>query len=110
VIVLASAGFALVPEPLLDLGGIQNPSGLYGYPEVAYAMINVLLLLPPCILASAASLIVRFRRSGSEARQQIKWIAFAASLMSLGLLVEVVSELLVGPPSTSAPEARNRSG
>jgi len=109
-IVVASAGVALVPEPLLQLGGIQNPSGLYGYPEVAYAMFNVLLLLPLCILASAASLILRFRRSGSEVRQQIKWIAFAASLMSLGLLVEVVSELLVGPPSTSAPEVRNRSG
>src|SRR5215218_3441378 len=31
-IVVASAGVALVPEPLLHLGGIQNPSGLYGYP------------------------------------------------------------------------------
>jgi signal transduction histidine kinase len=97
VIVLASAGVALVPEPLLDLGGIQNPSGLYGYPEVAYAMFNILLLLPLCILASAASLIVRFRRSGSEVRQQIKWIAFAASLLGLGLLVEVVSALIVAP-------------
>src|ERR671927_799161 len=96
-IVVASAGVALVPEPLLHLGGIQNPSGLYGYPEVAYAIFNVLLLLPPCILASAASLIVRFRRSGSEVRQQIKWIAFAASLLGLGLLVEVVSALIVAP-------------
>jgi hypothetical protein len=97
VIVLASAGVALVPEPLLDLGGIQNPSGLYGYPEVAYAMFTVLLLLPPCILASAASLIVRFRRSGSEVREQIKWLAFAASFVGLGLLVEVVSALIVAP-------------
>jgi signal transduction histidine kinase len=96
-IVVASAGVALVPEPLPDLGGIQNPSGLYGYPQVAYAMFNVLLLLPLCILASAASLIVRFRRSGSEVREQIKWIAFAASLLGLGLLVEVVSALIVAP-------------
>jgi signal transduction histidine kinase len=97
VIVVASAGVALVPEPLLHLGGIQNPSGLYGYPEVAYAMFNVLLLLPLCILASAASLILRFRRSGSEVREQIKWIAFAVSLMGLGLLVEVVSALIIAP-------------
>ncbi len=97
VIVLGSAGAVLVPEPLTDLGGIQNPFGLYGYPEVANAMYNVLLLLPPCMLASAASLIVRFRRSGSEVREQIKWIAFAASLMSLGLLVEVVCALIVAP-------------
>jgi hypothetical protein len=97
VIVVASAGVALVPEPLLYLGGIQNPSGLYRYPEVAYAMFNVLLLLPPCILASAVSLVLRYRRSGGEVRQQIKWIAFAASLLGLGLLVEVVSALLVAP-------------
>jgi hypothetical protein len=97
VIVVASAGVALVPEPLPELGGIQNPFGLYGYPEVAYAMFNVLVLLPLCILASAASLIVRFRRSGSEVRQQIKWIAFAASLLGLVLLVEVVSALIVAP-------------
>src|ERR687893_549375 len=97
VIVLASAGVALVPVPLPGLGGIQNPFGLYGYPEVAYAMFNVLLLLPLCILASAASLIVRFRRSGSEVREQIKWIAFAVSLLGLGLLVEVVSALIVAP-------------
>ncbi|HEV8223799.1 MAG TPA: GAF domain-containing sensor histidine kinase [Rubrobacteraceae bacterium] len=97
VILLASAGVALVPEPLPDLGGIQNPSGLYGHPEVAYAMFNVLLLLPLCILASAASLILRVRRSGGEVREQIKWIAFAASLLGLGLLVEVVSALIVAP-------------
>ena len=97
VIVLASAGVALVPEPLPEFGGIQNPFGLYGYPEVADALFNVLLLLPLCILASAVSLIVRFRRSDSEVREQIKWIAFAASLLGLVLLVEVVSALIAAP-------------
>jgi hypothetical protein len=97
VIVLASAGVALVPQPLPELGGIQNPFGLYGYPEVADALFNVLLLLPLCILASAVSLIVRFRRSGGEVREQIKWIAFAASFLGLVLLVEAVSALIVAP-------------
>jgi hypothetical protein len=97
VIVLASAGVALVPQPLPELGGIQNPFGLYGYPEVADALFNVLLLLPLCILASAVSLIVRFRRSGGEVREQIKWIAFAASLVGLVLLVEAVNALIVAP-------------
>jgi hypothetical protein len=40
---------------------------------------------------------VRFRRSGGEVREQIKWIAFAASLLGLVLLVEVVSALIVAP-------------
>jgi hypothetical protein len=40
---------------------------------------------------------VRFRRSGGEVREQIKWIAFAASLLGLVLLVEVISALIVAP-------------
>jgi hypothetical protein len=35
------------------------------------------------MLASAASLVTRYRRSRGEVRQQIKWIAFAASLMGV---------------------------
>jgi hypothetical protein len=37
------------------------------------------------MLASALSLVLRFVRSGGEEREQIKWLAFAASI--LGLLV-----------------------
>jgi hypothetical protein len=51
------------------------------------------------MLASAASLVMRYRRSGGEVRQQIKWIAFAAlfmgvlylGIMSTGILVWLVS-------------------
>jgi hypothetical protein len=41
----------------------------------------ILPLLPLCMFASAVSLVLRFRRSGGEVRQQIKWIALAASFM-----------------------------
>jgi hypothetical protein len=58
-----------------------------------------LLMLPLCMLASASSLVLRFRRSGGEERQQIKWIAFAASfmgsvyllIMSAGLITWLIS-------------------
>ncbi len=61
---------------------------------------NVFLpLLPLCMVASAVSLVLRFRRSGSEVRQQIKWIALAASfvgflylaIMCMGLVVWLTS-------------------
>jgi hypothetical protein len=85
VIILASAGFALSPGPMDGLPGIRNPFGLEQYPWVADATLGIMLLLPLCILASAVSLVLRFLRSGGEEREQIKWLAFAASILGLGL-------------------------
>ena len=38
------------------------------------------LLAPPVLLASAAALVVRFRRSRGIERQQMKWLAFAGAV------------------------------
>jgi hypothetical protein len=101
VIVLASAGIVLEPASFADLGGVRNPFGLEEYAWVAEAMNTALLLLPLCILASAASLFLRFRRSGREERQQIKWIAFAAAFVAISFLVLLVTESLISPVGTS---------
>jgi hypothetical protein len=85
VITLASAGFALSPGTMDGLPGIPNPFGLEKYLWIADATLGVMLLLPLCILASAASLVLRFVRSGGEEREQIKWLAFAASILGLGI-------------------------
>jgi len=97
VIALASAAITLAPGPLPDLGGLQNPFGLEGQPWVADAGMVVLVLLPLCILASALSLVLRYRRSGDEEREQIKWLAFAASLAGLGLLSAGASGSIFAP-------------
>ena len=83
VIVLESVATFLMPGPLEDLGRVHNPFGLEEHPWVAAVGWVVLPLLPVCMLASAFSLVWRYRHSGGEVRQQIKWIAFAASLMGL---------------------------
>ncbi|MGH3144563.1 MAG: hypothetical protein ACRDTR_02055, partial [Rubrobacter sp.] len=44
-------------------------------------------LLPLCILGSALSVVLRYRRSGGEEREQIKWLAFAASVVCLLFLI-----------------------
>jgi hypothetical protein len=90
VIILVSAGFALSPGPMDGLPGIRNPFGLEEYPWVADATLGVILLLPLCILASATSLVLRFHRSGGEEREQIKWLAFAASILGLGFSSYVI--------------------
>src|SRR5215211_585465 len=99
VIILVSAGFALSPGPMDTLPGIRNPFGLEKYPWVADATLSLTLLLPLCILASAVSLVLRFLRSGGEQREQIKWLAFAASIMGLGFSSFVIPGI-IAPAAT----------
>jgi hypothetical protein len=90
VITLVSIYVGLAPGALQNLGGIRNPFGLEGYPWVEAAGYFVLPLLPLCMVASVLSLVMRYRRSRGEERQQIKWIAFAASFVGLLYLIAMV--------------------
>jgi hypothetical protein len=74
-----------VPGPLPELPSVRNPfgvraleafRGLIGGPYVAFFVV-------PILLVSAASLVLRFRRAPGEERQQLKWLAGAAALMSV---------------------------
>jgi hypothetical protein len=99
VMVLASLGITFSPGPLEGHPGVRNPLGLEGIPPwVATAGIGILLLLPLCMVVSALSLVLRYRRSGSEEREQIKWIAFAASVVGLLYLITMVSSLTYSGP------------
>jgi hypothetical protein len=80
----------LAPGPLSDLRSVNNPFGLEGHPWVADLSGVVGLLFPLCLLISASSLILRYLRSGGEVREQIKWLAFAASVIALAIFVAVV--------------------
>ena len=90
VIVLVSILVGLTPGGLQNLGGIRNPFALEGYPWLETVAYIVLPLLPLCMLASVISLVMRYRRSRGEERQQIKWIAFAASFVGLLYLMAMV--------------------
>jgi hypothetical protein len=95
VIVLGSAGNGLAPGPIADFGGVRNPYGLEGQPWVAGAANAILVVFLLCILASVASLVLRYRRSLGEGRQQIKWIAFAASVFGVGFVSAMAGGLIV---------------
>ena len=94
VMVLASLGITFAPGPLEGHPGVRNPFGLEAAPWLATAGIVILPLLPLCMIASALSLLMRYRRSGGEEREQIKWIAFAASVVVLLYLITMVSSLM----------------
>ena len=97
VVVLLSVTEGLAPGPLENQGGVRNPFGLEELPWLADASWVILPLLPLCMLASAVSLELRFRRSGGEVRQQIKWLAFVASFVGLLYLIVLVSPLIFAP-------------
>src|SRR5215216_6728465 len=103
VIAVESAAVFLTPGPLQDLKGERNPFGLEAHPWVEGLGLIVLPLLPLCMVASAVSLVLRFRRSTGVVREQIKWIAFAASFMGLlylGIMGTGLIILLISAPQT----------
>ena len=103
VIVVESVVTFLTPGPLEGLGEVQNPFGLEGQPWLATVGWVVLSLIPLCMLASALSLVLRYRRSGGEERQQIKWLAFSASITGvvyLAIMSGGVINLLISAQET----------
>jgi hypothetical protein len=69
--------------------GVANPFGLGG---MAGRVMEALEYLGPVsfvigVAGATAAVVVRFRRSRGEARQQLKWFAYAAGLLGASLLV-----------------------
>src|SRR5215203_601888 len=104
VMTLLSAGIVLNPGPLEGFKGVRNPFGLEQYPWINDAFPVVLPLLPMCILASAASLVLRYRRAGSEVREQIKWVAFAALFVGVLFVIDIGASVLLVPMTASGRE------
>ena len=100
VIGFVSFGFAFSPGPLEGLGGVQNPIVLLR-PWMMPVFWVSLPLLPLCMLASALSLVLRYRHSGGEERQQIKWLAFAALIVGATYLSALVAGIFFVPTLVS---------
>jgi hypothetical protein len=90
--VLGSVHVALKPGtlntemlPAANPAGIESLSGLFD-------VVNGVLIVPfaVALILSAASVIVRFRRSRGEERLQMKWLAFAAGLLIAAFLVGIL--------------------
>jgi len=101
-IALICVTFSLSPGPLGELPGYSNPLGQEWLSQFVDVGEFVVLLLSLCILASALSLIFRYRRSGDEAREQIKWLAFAACFVGATYLGGLLARILFAPESLKA--------
>ena len=83
------AADSLSPGPLDDYSQLANPYGVES-PVRDAAMGISWLLLVAAMLGSPLSLILRFRRSGIEQRQQIKWLALAGAAATATFGVAIV--------------------
>ncbi len=86
---LGSAWLILYPGPLTNFPALENPFG-QSWPLFATLALppdkNYLPALLPgqgLMVLAAISLVLRYRRSGTMVRQQLKWFAYAAALMPL---------------------------
>jgi hypothetical protein len=93
------------PGPMTDAGypHTDNPFGIDGLGRVIDDAKILILLVPAMMVASAVSLIVRFRRARGVARQQVKWLAAAAALVAVIYLLVETTSLVVAPEGTNAP-------
>jgi hypothetical protein len=89
---VASLASAVAPGPLNNVSyEAQNPLGLPGLRSLVggFLMLSFIALLVTMV-SGAISLVLRFRRSHGDERQQLKWVAtavaFAAVLLASGPL------------------------
>ncbi len=83
---------AFTSGPIMDLGGIYNPLGIEGVPNV-FKLIQTLLFA--LMLISAASLFIRRLRARGIERQQLKWFTYTATLAISGsILTYTLSEAI----------------
>jgi hypothetical protein len=94
-IVVLSITEGLAPGPLENQGGVRNPFGLEAFPWLEGLQWIILPLLPLCILASAVSMVSRFRRSRGEVRQQIKWFTFVAAFAGLMYFIVMIGQVVI---------------
>ena len=100
VLVASLVSLALRPGPIQTFPSVRNPFA--GPPLVEWVEAAGGVLGPACFVAAIISLILRFRRSRGEERQQIKWFAYASTLGFMAVLFVTLFDLPVVDERTDA--------
>ena len=74
---------------------LTNPIGVRGLGGTVLSDNQLgFILLPFAIVAGVASVVVRFRSSSGDQRQQLKWVALAGAFVAVGYLFQNLTWLL----------------
>lgn len=93
-IALVAGSFAFMPGPLNDFHSITNPLGIESIrPILEFLSVAAGPIGLFCVIASVASLVVRFWHSRGDEREQLKWFTYA---IALGLLSLVLNGIFPG--------------
>ena len=95
---------AFQPGPIEQATFIDNPLGVSGMNATTYSSVTlgpIWLLLLTAIALSLTSLVIRFRRAGGDARQQIKWFALAAFVAGMAFALYLSIAVLAASPTTT---------
>jgi signal transduction histidine kinase len=99
VLVLSCVSILVGARTMAD-SGFPNLANPFAVPALEFLQVT-LVLFPFCILGSAGSLVVRYRRSGGTERDQLKLLAFAAATVAASYLVIML--LSIGSTSGNTP-------
>jgi hypothetical protein len=71
------------------LGPIRNPLGIEGFTQFYKAVVYT--MSPVLFAAAALSLFIRLRRAVGVERQQLKWLAYAAGVFAVMVVLLIIS-------------------
>jgi hypothetical protein len=86
---------AVTSGPVDGLGPLRNPLGIGGFTSGFTAVVYP--MAPFLTAASALSVFVRLRRSTGVERQQIKWFAYAAGVLAIAIVLQIMTDAVEVP-------------
>jgi signal transduction histidine kinase len=94
--VLAAATSMVSPSLIADAPvPVRNPTGIEGFPVDAVG-VSAWIGLVLALAAAVAAIVVRYRRSAGEERQQIRWLAYVVVTAVVVALASLVLTITVG--------------
>ena len=93
---IGTIAFALIPGELESWPGLRNPVGVEGADWLRTVGDISMLLFVVGLLGALASVVMRYRRSSGDERQQLKWLALTLSLLGTTFLIGVPYWTLTG--------------
>ncbi|HZD16936.1 MAG TPA: GAF domain-containing sensor histidine kinase, partial [Actinomycetota bacterium] len=96
-VTFGAATAALWPGPIDNFPEVGNPFGVASFPtlrSVLEAVTN--LAFAGSLVAAGASMVLRLRSARGDERVQLRWVAFAASLVPVTFVIVLVADLILG--------------